>query len=114
MCDDAAMTLDEFRATLSAATPPAVSPALQALWHDARGARGEVVVTVGSGHYVFASSRSTGPNPASSSPSSISTAIFVSAVAVAALVAAGGVGFGSRRRRHASQPDLYVARLRLR
>ena len=37
MCDDAAMTLDEFRATLSAATPPAVSPALQALWHDARG-----------------------------------------------------------------------------
>ena len=31
------MTLDEFRATLKEATPPAVGPALRALWHDARG-----------------------------------------------------------------------------
>jgi hypothetical protein len=31
------MTLEEFRATLSAANPPDVSPALVALWHDARG-----------------------------------------------------------------------------
>lgn len=31
------MTLDEFRATLSDKNPPAVSPALLALWHDARG-----------------------------------------------------------------------------
>ena len=31
------MTLEEFRATLSAPTPPSVSKALQALWHDARG-----------------------------------------------------------------------------
>ena len=31
------MTLDEFRATLRDARPPDVSPALVALWHDARG-----------------------------------------------------------------------------
>jgi hypothetical protein len=31
------MTLEEFRATFSAPTPPSVSKALQALWHDARG-----------------------------------------------------------------------------
>lgn len=31
------MTLDEFRATLAEAAPPDVSPALRALWHDARG-----------------------------------------------------------------------------
>ena len=31
------MTLEEFRATLADATPPDVSPALVALWHDARG-----------------------------------------------------------------------------
>jgi hypothetical protein len=31
------MTIDEFRLTLNAAAPPAVSPALLALWHDARG-----------------------------------------------------------------------------
>jgi hypothetical protein len=31
------VTLEEFRATLSNATPPDVSPALVALWHDARG-----------------------------------------------------------------------------
>jgi hypothetical protein len=31
------MTLEEFRATLSARTPPAVGPALVALWHDAKG-----------------------------------------------------------------------------
>jgi hypothetical protein len=31
------MTLEEFRATLSDANPPDVSPALVALWHDARG-----------------------------------------------------------------------------
>ena len=32
------MTLDEFRATLSQAAPPGgLSPALHALWHDARG-----------------------------------------------------------------------------
>ena len=31
------MTLDEFRASLAAPTPPAVAPALIALWHDARG-----------------------------------------------------------------------------
>jgi len=84
----------------------------------AQGARGEVVVTVGSGHYVFVSSRSTGPDHASSSSSSsassssISTAIIVSAVAVAALVAAGVVGFGPMRRRRASPPDLFFGRLR--
>jgi len=31
------MTIDDFRATLTAAGPPAVSPALRALWHDGRG-----------------------------------------------------------------------------
>ena len=31
------MTLDEFRQTLSAATPPAVPALLQSLWHDAKG-----------------------------------------------------------------------------
>lgn len=31
------MTLAEFRATLSSESWPAVAPALQALWHDARG-----------------------------------------------------------------------------
>jgi hypothetical protein len=31
------VTLEEFRATLSNAIPPDVSPALVALWHDARG-----------------------------------------------------------------------------
>ena len=30
-------TLEEFRETLSSATPPAVAPLLRALWHDARG-----------------------------------------------------------------------------
>ena len=31
------MTLADFKATLADATPPAVSPLLLALWHDARG-----------------------------------------------------------------------------
>jgi len=31
------MTLDEFRSTLGATTPPDVGPVLQALWHDANG-----------------------------------------------------------------------------
>jgi hypothetical protein len=31
------MTLEEFKATLSASTPPSGSKALHALWHDARG-----------------------------------------------------------------------------
>jgi hypothetical protein len=31
------MTLPEFKATLSDASPPPVAPALAALWHDARG-----------------------------------------------------------------------------
>lgn len=31
------MTLDEFRRTLDAPSPPSVAPALRALWHDARG-----------------------------------------------------------------------------
>jgi hypothetical protein len=31
------MTFDEFKATLSAAAPPDVAPALRALWHDAKG-----------------------------------------------------------------------------
>jgi hypothetical protein len=31
------MTFDQFKATLSSATPPAVAPLLLALWHDARG-----------------------------------------------------------------------------
>ena len=31
------MTLQEFKATLSAGQPPAIAPLLQALWHDARG-----------------------------------------------------------------------------
>ena len=31
------MTVEEFRATLSSATPPAVAPLLRALWYDARG-----------------------------------------------------------------------------
>jgi hypothetical protein len=30
------MTLDDFIATLNSPTPPAVSPALLALWHDGR------------------------------------------------------------------------------
>ena len=31
------MTCDDFKKSVSASTPPAVSPALMALWHDARG-----------------------------------------------------------------------------
>jgi hypothetical protein len=31
------MTLSDFKATLGEPTPPAVSPALVALWHDAKG-----------------------------------------------------------------------------
>jgi hypothetical protein len=31
------MTVQEFTATLNNATPPSVSPLLQALWHDAKG-----------------------------------------------------------------------------
>ena len=31
------MTIDEFKATLTAPTPPAVSSLLLSLWHDARG-----------------------------------------------------------------------------
>lgn len=31
------MTIDEFREMRSTATPPALPPLLQALWHDARG-----------------------------------------------------------------------------
>jgi len=31
------MTVQEFRATVSDAGPPTVSPLLQALWHDAKG-----------------------------------------------------------------------------
>ena len=31
------MTLEEFAASLKGGTPPAVAPALLALWHDARG-----------------------------------------------------------------------------
>jgi hypothetical protein len=31
------MTLEEFKATASTSTPPPLSRALQALWHDARG-----------------------------------------------------------------------------
>jgi hypothetical protein len=31
------MTLDQFRETLAATTPPAVPPLLQSLWHDAKG-----------------------------------------------------------------------------
>ena len=31
------MTLEQFRATLSSHSSPAVAPALQALWYDARG-----------------------------------------------------------------------------
>ena len=31
------MTLDQFKDTLAAATPPSVAPLLLALWHDARG-----------------------------------------------------------------------------
>ena len=31
------MTFDEFKATLSSTTPPAMAPLLVALWHDARG-----------------------------------------------------------------------------
>ena len=31
------MTLEEFKATLAATTPPSVTPLLLALWHDARG-----------------------------------------------------------------------------
>ena len=30
------MTLEEFRASLGGGTPPAVAPALVALWHDAK------------------------------------------------------------------------------
>ncbi len=66
---------------------------------DARAANGEVVLTVGSGHYVFASSKPTAPR--SSSSSSARTAIVLAAIAVAALVGTGGVVFGLTRRRHA-------------
>jgi hypothetical protein len=31
------MTLDDFRQTLAADSPPAVSPLLQSMWHDAKG-----------------------------------------------------------------------------
>ncbi|RAV99934.1 hypothetical protein [Pseudochryseolinea flava] len=31
------MTLQEFKNTVSASTPPAVSPLLQAMWYDAKG-----------------------------------------------------------------------------
>jgi hypothetical protein len=31
------MTMDEFKATLRETRPPAVAPALVALWHDAKG-----------------------------------------------------------------------------
>jgi hypothetical protein len=31
------MTLDDFKATLERPAPPAVSPLLHALWHDAKG-----------------------------------------------------------------------------
>ena len=31
------MTLNEFRETLTAASPPSLPPLLQALWHDANG-----------------------------------------------------------------------------
>jgi len=31
------MTIDEFRNTITSGSPPSVSPALIALWHDARG-----------------------------------------------------------------------------
>jgi hypothetical protein len=31
------MTIDEFRNTITSVSPPSVSPALIALWHDARG-----------------------------------------------------------------------------
>lgn len=31
------MTFEQFEASISSATPPAVAPALVALWHDARG-----------------------------------------------------------------------------
>lgn len=31
------MTVEEFKNTLATSTPPTVSPALIALWHDARG-----------------------------------------------------------------------------
>ena len=31
------MTIDEFRNTIASVSPPSVSPALIALWHDARG-----------------------------------------------------------------------------
>ena len=31
------MTLDDFKSTLGAGAPPAVVPALRALWHDGRG-----------------------------------------------------------------------------
>ncbi len=37
MPESSPMTLEEFRASLSARTPPAVAPALVALWHDAKG-----------------------------------------------------------------------------
>ena len=37
LCDDVDMTLEEFKATLSASAPPSVPKTLQALWHDARG-----------------------------------------------------------------------------
>ena len=35
------MTLDEFRKTLTAASPPSLPPLLRALWHDATGDWGE-------------------------------------------------------------------------
>ena len=35
------MTVEEFKATCAASTPPSVTPLLRALWHDARGEWGE-------------------------------------------------------------------------
>ena len=37
VCQGRGLTLDEFRQTLSAASPPLLSPLLRALWHDANG-----------------------------------------------------------------------------
>jgi alpha-L-rhamnosidase len=63
---------------------------------DARAVNHEVVMTVGSGHYVFASSKQNAPG---SSSSTAGIVIILAAIAVAAV--AGGIAIGMTRRRHA-------------
>jgi alpha-L-rhamnosidase len=70
---------------------------------NARAAAGEVVMTVGSGHYVFASAPPSPPisHTSISGSGSDSTARFAVVGFAAAIVGAGAIWFGRRRRRTA-------------